>query len=143
MKDRASFEKANREFLEMMKERQLLGMGTAVTNKDAFILAAALGVNHPEEMQGSKEGLFLYKDLKTRDRAMIEAALIGSLVSDEDIDEASEFSVCCDYCEKCASTGFRVLKEKVLDANQDNELLERKLLLELDHLYTQNVEDDI
>ena len=48
-----------------------------------------------------------------------------------------------EYVEKCAESGFRILEKKLEDCGDDNDLLERRMLKELDLLYTSSVENDI
>lgn len=48
-----------------------------------------------------------------------------------------------DLCEQCAESGFKDLRKRIIDAGKDREILERRMMKELDLLYTTNVEADI
>ena len=56
------------------------------------------------------------------------------------VEELEEYM---NYVEKCAESGFKVIEKKIEESNGDNELIERKMLKELDLLYMVNVENDI
>lgn len=46
-------------------------------------------------------------------------------------------------CEQCAESGFKDLRKRIIDAGKDREILERRMMKELDLLYTTNVDADI
>ena len=48
-----------------------------------------------------------------------------------------------DLCEQCAEAGFKNLRERILDAGKDRDIVERRLMKELDMLYMTLVEADI
>lgn len=142
MKDRANTEKGVREFVDNLRTRKILGFeDKLVPNKDLFLLAAALGEKNPRELQGS-DGFFLFKDLKYDDKCKLEVMQIGTLRSDDEVDQFADLESCIPYCEKCAARGFDILREKVEAAKWNNDVLEDRLMKELDELYQKNVEED-
>ena len=143
-RDRAFINSDYRVFLEEMKSKDLLGFGESIIDtKDAFLLAVALGINNPADKVKNRDGFFRLQYLKTADKALIGSVLLGTASSDEEIDDASDLSKSLDLCELCAETGFQTLQAKVNDAGCDNDLLERRLLKQLDLLYVQRIENDI
>ena len=48
-----------------------------------------------------------------------------------------------DEAERCAETGFMRLKETIDSANGDSELLEKRILSQLNFLYQKNVASNI
>ena len=60
-----------------------------------------------------------------------------------DFDRFSQLEAYMDYVEQCAESGFRVVEKKLEECGDDNDLLERRMLKELDLLYTSVVENDI
>ena len=140
--DRASISKQNRDLLKKMGDDNVLGFELAA-NKDIFLFLTALGLDDPKEIQGGKDGYFLLKDLKASDRTLISVALLGNAKNNEDVDRLSDFDEAVKFCEKCAETGLDRLKEKLEDADFDLDVLERRMLSEVDHMYMQMVENDI
>ena len=55
--------------LRKCDEKNTLGMHLMET-KDIFLLAIALGLNTPEDMNGKKDGYFLLKNAKAYDLAL-------------------------------------------------------------------------
>ena len=106
------------------------------------MLAVALGLTNPAELP-NKKGLFLNTALKTADKALFACALLGGLSEDADVDTYANFDASADFCEQCAEAGYQVLLKKYNDAGCDEELLERRMMKELEMLYTKNVENDI
>ena len=77
--------------------------------------------------------------MKTADKALIASVLLGTMSDDEDMDQYADFDKSCELCEKYAETGYQVLLKKYNDAGCDEELLERRMLSEVDLLYSKNV----
>lgn len=132
---------ASRSEIDEMKDRDILGF-SMVENKDSFLLAVAMGVDSPEAVK-SKDGWFLMKNLKTTDKALLAAVLLGTANDDSDVDAFADIEKALDLCEQCAESGFKDLKKRIIDAGKDREILERRMMKELDLLYTTNVEADI
>lgn len=132
---------ASRSEIDEMKDRDILGF-SMVENKDSFLLAVAMGVDSPEAVK-SKDGWFLMKNLKTTDKALLAAVLLGTANDDSDVDAFADIEKALDLCEQCAESGFKDLRKRIIDAGKDREILERRMMKELDLLYTTNVEADI
>lgn len=126
-----------------LKEQDVLGLSMA-EGKDVFMLAVALGLDSPMSSPlKNRSGLFLNTALKTADKALIASVLLGTMSDDEDMDRYADFDKSCELCEQCAETGYQVLLKKYNDTGCDEELLERRMLLELDLLYSKNVLDSL
>ena len=132
---------ASRSEIDEMKDRDILGF-SMVENKDSFLLAVAMGGDSPEAVK-SKDGWFLMKNLKTTDKALLAAVLLGTANDDSDVDAFADIEKALDLCEQCAESGFKDLRKRIIDAGKDREILERRMMKELDLLYTTNVEADI
>ena len=139
-KDRIYTSSQYRTVVDALKANDVLGMNI-VEGKEAFLLAVALGLNDPIPLK-NKIGLFLNTALKTSDKALIAYTVLGSLAEDQDIDEYANFDKASDFCEQCAEAGYQVLQKKYNDANCDEELLERRMIKELELLYAQSVAAD-
>lgn len=137
-RDRVFINSGFRADVDAMKENDILGF-SMVENKDSFLLAVALGVDAPEQVKG-KDGWFLMKNLKTADKALLAAVLLGTAENDSEVDSFADIEKAIDLCEECAEAGFAELRKKITDADKDRDILERRLLKELDMLYAANVE---
>lgn len=127
--------------IEEMKEEDLLGF-SMVENKDSFLLAVAMGIDSPEAVK-SKDGWFLLKNLKTTDKALLAAVLLGTVSDDSEVDSCADIEKAIDLCEQCAESGFKELRNRIIEAGKDRDILERRMMKELDMLYTSYVEADI
>ena len=104
-----------------------------------FKLAVAYGLDDPTDFDGAKEGLFLLKDLKTTyDQTLLNIVKLGTALNNDEIDEYCNLELNYDESERCACTGFGKLKELV-ESNSDEELLIKKMFLELETIYFTNV----
>ena len=140
-KDRVNVSPDYKKVIDGLKEKDVLGIKIS-ENKDVFMLAVALGLGEPTPLK-KKDGLFLYTALKTADRALISSALLGSISNDEEIDSLANIDACTEFCEQCAEAGYLMLQKKYNDAGCDEELLERRMLKDLELLYNRNVAADI
>ena len=140
-RDRVYINSGYRSDIEEMKDTDLLGF-KLVENKESFMLAVALGLDSPEPVK-NRDGWFLMKNLKTTDKALLAAVLLGTAESDDDVDCFSDLEKSLDLCERCAEKGYEELRRRVLDSQMDRELLERRMIKELDLLYMNLVEGDI
>ena len=123
--------------IDELKEKDVLGLGI-VENKDAFMLAVALGFNQPQALK-KKVGLSLLTALKTADKALIASVLMGLASDDSDIDEYADLDKSIELCEQYAETGYQILQKKYNDADCDVEIMERHMIKELEKLYTKNI----
>ena len=140
-RDRVYINSNYRSEIDEMKDSDILGF-SIVENKDSFLLAVAMGVDSPETVK-SKDGWFLMKNLKTTDKALLAAVVLGTANDDGEVDSYADIEKALDFCEQCAEAGFKNLRERILDAGKDREILERRMMKELDMLYTTYVEADI
>ena len=111
--------------------------------KDIFLLAVALGLDDPKEIQGKKDGYFRTSYIKTYDKALLSSILLGVEENKENVDTYANLDVNYDEAERCAETGFMRLKETIDSANGDSELLEKRILSQLNFLYQKNVASNI
>lgn len=140
-RDRVYINSSYRSEIDEMKNSDVLGF-SMVENKDSFLLAVAMGVDCPEAVK-SKDGWFLMKNLKTTDKALLAAVLLGTAQNDGEVDSYANMDNALDLCEQCAETGFKELRKRIIDAGKDRDIFERRMMKELDMLYTTLVEADI
>ena len=119
-------------------ENKLLGIHMLDT-KDIFLLAVALGLNDPKEIQGKKDGYVRASYIKTYDKALLSSILLGIEENKDNVDTYANMDINFDEAERCAETGFMKLKEMIDSANGDAELFEKRILSELKFLYQKNV----
>ena len=136
-RDRVYVSDAFKKTTDELKDQDVLGLSMA-EGKEVFMLAVALGLVKPTVLI-KRQGLFLNTALKTADKALIASVLLGTMSDDEDMDQYADFDKSCELCEKYADTGYQVLLKKYNDAGCDEELLERRMLSEVDLLYSKNV----
>lgn len=127
--------------IDELKEQDVLGLNNA-EGKDIFMLAVALGLENPTQLK-NRVGLFLNTALKTADRALIAGVLLGTATDDSQLDQMADFDASADLCEQCAEAGYQILQKKYNEANCDITIFERRLIKELELLYTKNVLGDI
>ncbi|MGI6721775.1 MAG: hypothetical protein ACOX4I_04330 [Anaerovoracaceae bacterium] len=140
-----SYSKGKREYLEKLYKDKILGLNSTIDNKDQALFFAALGIDNPTKLPSrDSSGWFRLESIKTSaDKALMSCPLLGTASNDKEVDEYTDLDACMDYIEKCAENGFSVLEEKIEKADGDNDLIERRMLKNLDFLYTNNVENDI
>jgi len=131
-----------RSFIDELKVNDALGF-KVLDNKESFMLAVALGLNQPSECKKKRFGWTRKSYIKTSDKALLSAVLLGTATNDEEINQYADLDKSITLCEQCAETGLEILKQKYDKAEGDREVFERRLLKELDLLYTQVVENDI
>ena len=137
-RDRIHVSNQFRSTTNQLKEKNVLDMNI-LEGKDIFMLAVALGLEDPTRLK-NKDGLFQRTSLKTLDKALIASVLLGTAVDDSNLDEYADFDKSADLCEQCAETGYQVLLRKYNDADCDSDLLERRMIKELELLFAKNVE---
>ena len=140
-RDRVFINSEYRTMVDQMKDTDILGF-SMVENKDSFMLAVAMGLDNPTDVK-NKDGWFLTKNIKTDDKALMAAVLLGMASDDADVDAYSDLDKAIDLCEKCAETGFYQLKNKIIESDYDVEIFEGQLLKGLDVLYEVNVENNL
>lgn len=138
MADRAYIADENRDYINT--HGNILDL-EATPNKEIFFLTMALGMDEPKKLPTKKTGWILFKTFDTRDQALIQALRLGAEdVSEENINDFTDFDKCIDYAEQCSEAGFEKLRQMVADADGDNTTLQDRLMNELDRLYRMNVE---
>lgn len=138
MADRAYIADENRNYINT--HGNILDL-EATPNKEIFFLTMALGMDEPKKLPTKKTGWILFKTFDTRDQALIQALRLGAEdVSEENINDFTDFDKCIDYAEQCSEAGFEKLRQMVADADGDNTTLQDRLMNELDRLYRMNVE---
>lgn len=140
-RDRVYFEFDNREKVSRWKNAHFLGLDSASENKDILFLTMVLGMDNPKPLN-KKNGWILYKALDTADKAMVRAAKLGAKeITDDNVNQVSDFDKCMDYVEACSNRGIDKLSQMIEENHENNDELEAILMRELDKLYSQNVEE--
>jgi len=141
-RDRVYFEFDNREKVNRWKNAHFLGLDSASENKDILFLTMVLGMDNPKPLN-KKNGWILYKALNTADKAMVRAAKLGAEeITDDNVNQVSDFDKCMDYVEACSNRGIDKLSQMIEENHENNDELEAILMRELDKLYLQNVKDE-
>ena len=140
-RDRVYTSSQYREVVDGLKKNDVLGLNI-VEGKDIFMLAVALGLDNPTQLK-NKIGLFLNTALKTADKALMASVLLGTVTDDSQLDEYADQDLSVDLCEQCAESGYQLLLKKYNDADCDPDLMERRMIKELELLFIKNVEADI
>lgn len=109
-----------------------------IENIEKFTLAAALGIDNPQPIQGSKEGYVRLASIPSNSRAILSSILLGKAKNDE-IDLFANEESCYEEAEKCVETGLNKLKNIIESANGDENLLCKRLFNEIELLYETNV----
>lgn len=143
MRDRLFINLKYREgMLKKWDEENILGMHMLET-KDIFLLATALGLNEPKEIDGKKDGYVRLSYIKTYHKSLIASILLGLEENRENVDAFANADVNYDEAERCAESGFIKLKEMIESAGGDMELLEKRIFSQLNMLYQKNVASNL
>ena len=146
-KNIVNYNRGRREFLEQLHQKGIFGLGASIDNKEQALFLAALGCDTPVQLSSKKDegGWFRTESVVkySRDVAMMSCILLGTAATDDDYDKFSQLDAYMDHVEKCAESGFCIIERKLEESGGDNQLLERRMLKELDLLYTTNVENNI
>lgn len=139
-RDRIYYPRKYKQFNQALTNHEIKTLGLDNLSKlDLFKLAVAYGLDDPKDFEGAKEGLFLLKDIKsTYDQSLFNTVKLGIAEDNDEIDEYCDLELNYDEAERCASSGFEKLKNLV-ESNQDEELLIKKMIRELENLYFTNV----
>lgn len=122
---------------EWSNEKNILDFKT-IENIEKFTIAAALGVDSPLPLIGGREGYVRLQSIRSDNKAILSSILLGKADSKE-IDSCSNEEACYNEAEQCVESGFIKLKEKIDAAKGDEELLCKRLMVEIDRLYEINV----
>ena len=127
----------NREFIDSLKNNKILGFDSLST-KEIFEFACALGLSNPTDFR-NKDTYVRIEFLQTSDKALLLTTKLGHAKTNDEIDKYCNIEYSYYEAERCANTGFDILKQKVEAANGDDELLASRFLVDLDILYQRNV----
>lgn len=139
-RDRIYYPRKYKQFNQSLTNHEIKTLGLDNLSKlDLFKLAVAYGLDDPKDFDGAKEGLFLLKDIKsTSDQSLLNTVKLGIAETNDEIDKYCDLELNYSEAERCASSGFGKIKELV-ESNQDEELLIKKMMKELENLYLINV----
>ena len=98
--------------------------------KELFIYAMTLGTHCPTKFTGTKEGLFLEKDMNYEDRALIYSVVLPEL---DNIEELTDREKVYDIAQNMANTGFSFIQKQI--ENNSFENLTMRLLVNLDEKF--------
>ncbi len=129
MPDRLYIHSKVRKIIAKMKETNFLDADNA-TNKEILLYAASLGLTSPSPITGSKEGLFLEKELGPLEEALIYASVIPAA---NNLENVIDKSFIYDNIQNCAHTGFQII-DGIID-EYNIETLNKRMLSELDDLF--------
>lgn len=127
--------KNNRDLIERLKSSGILGF-KSLDNKDIFKFACALGLSDPTDFK-NKDTYLRTEFLSSADKALLLVTKLGTAKTSDEVDMYCNI----DYLEveRCANTGFDILRKIVDECNDDNELIALRMLYLLDTLYEKNV----
>ena len=124
MRDRLFINLKYREgMLKKWDAENTLGMHLLET-KDIFLLATALGLNEPKDIDGKKDGYVRLSYIKTYHKSLIASILLGLAENKENVDAFANADVNYDEAERCAEAGFLKLNELIESFKFSNEELE-------------------
>lgn len=126
---------------EWANERNILDFKT-IENIEKFTIAAALGINNPKPITEAREGYIRLQSISSDSKAILSSILLGQAKNDE-IDLYSNEESCYKLAEECVESGFLKLKNLIDDSNGDEELLCKRLMIEIDRLYEVNVKNSL
>lgn len=142
MADRIFINKKYKAYIdEWSNDKNILDFKT-IENIEKFTIAAALGVNSPQAATGVREGYVRLQSIPSDSRAILSSILLGKADSKE-VDGFSNEEACYNAAEECVESGFLILKEKIDQSNGDEDLLCKRLMVEIDRLYETNVKPSI
>ncbi len=142
-RDRLNISKENNNFVEELKEKGILDIDSSYSNKDIFLLAAALGIDSPKNLEGGKFGFVRLEYIHSYEKALISAITLGDKKNQNEIDKFSDSEIEYANSERCAQSGFETLKEIVKESQGDEDLLCDKLMSKLDFLYQKNIKSNL
>ena len=134
-----------RDFLTRLFEKGIFGLSQSISNKDQAFFIASWGIVDPKDYKKRDNSGWIRSDyIKfAEEKALMSTPLLASALNDEEVGEYAEYGIYKTHFEKCIEKGFQVIEEKVEDAHWDNNLLERRVLSDLDLLYTKYIENNI
>ena len=121
----------SRDVVKKMKEHGLLSLGMGEgdsNNKDIYLLAVALGLGSPTERMVAPQSWTRTNYFEMEDKALIQAALLGSLNSSEDIASHCDLKEAFNYCRQFTDAGFQKIDKFAAEGSYDPDLMVRKML---------------
>ena len=128
-----------------MKEHKLLSIGKSEgdsNNKDIYLLAVALGLDHPGEKMSNIDSYTRVTNFRPQDRSLITSVLLGTADEDSDISSYCGLKNAFDYCKQFTDAGFRAIDRFAAEANYDPDLMVRKMLDHVDSIYDDVIEEE-
>lgn len=136
---------ASWEIVRKMKEHKLLSIGKSEgdsNNKDIYLLAVALGLDHPGEKMSNIDSYTRVTNFRPQDRSLITSVLLGTADEDSDISSYCGLKNAFDYCKQFTDAGFRAIDRFAAEANYDPDLMVRKMLDHVDSIYDDVIEEE-
>lgn len=121
----------------VIKKNKIFGFDQ-LDNKHLYFFAVSLGLNKNTDAVDTKgaSSWFCTETINTqREETLIRLCLLGK-ASEEQVEEFIDLDKNYRESELYAHIGFGILKEKIEHAHNDNELLSKILMSDLDRLYT-------
>lgn len=106
--------------------------------KELFIYAMTLGAHCPTKLTGTKEALFLEKDMNYEDIALIYSVVLTELGN---IDELTDKEKVYNIAQNMANTGFSFIQNQI--ENNSFENLTMKLLVNLDEKFEKIIQEGL
>ena len=122
------------------KNKNLLDFN-GIENIEKFSFISSFGVDNPAKPQ-NKRDYIRYESIPTKYKSILSSILIGS-VDENDIDKNANEDCCLNKAEECFETGFLIFKEKVDSSGEDEELLCKRLMSEIDALYETKIKSEL
>ena len=121
----------SRDVVKKMKEHGLLSLGMreeGSRNKDIYLLAVALGLGSPTKRMIAPQSWARNTYFQMEDKALIQAVLLGSLNSSEDITSHCDLKEAYSYCRQFTDVGFQKIDKFAAEGFNDPDLMVRKML---------------
>lgn len=128
----------NKKIIEELKDKENVLGFKPLDNRDLWLFAVALGLSsetNNDDKKGSSSWVRTETFKSQEDIAYIRLCLLGK-ASEEEVENCIDLDSNFRQSELYANKGFEILKEKVELANNDNELLSKMLMNDLERLYT-------
>lgn len=142
MADRIFISRKYKAFIDDWSNNKNILDFKTIENIEKFTIAAALGVNSPHPLIGAREGYVRLQSISTDSRAILSSILLG-VAESKDVDSCSNEEACYAAAEECVENGFLILKDKIEKSNDDEDLLCKRLMVEIDNLYETIVKPSI
>lgn len=106
-----AFREVHKKMNALLKEK-----GFSFETKEAFMLAMSLGLETPSEIQGTRDGFFLLKNLRSHEVNMFYLCAWHHY---KDVNKMADEEAVYKIAEQCANTGFKTLKRFMVEHQED------------------------